>query len=350
MKGARTSVSATTRPRFPLPRYPTGWFQVAWSSDVEPGAVQPLEYFGKDLVLFRTTAGEVKVLDAFCPHMGAHLGHGGVVENDEIICPFHAWRFDGEGRCTGIPYAKKIPKKAVVPCWPVQEINGAVMVWHDIDGRAPIWELPKLPEFDSDEWSEPLHRQWRFRTHNQEMAENMVDTAHFRYLHGTVNMPNAEVFDDGPVLTLRADTRMTTPGGQVDGRIEAIAYGFGFSVNRFFGIVDTALIGAVAPVDDEYVDVRFSFAVKKLGGADITRGVGKAFVAEISKQLEQDRPVWENKIYVHPPVLCDGDGPVGLFRKWCKQFYPEWYRAQAYEAYHGVPMRHLGAGKKSGAQ
>ncbi len=106
-------------------------------------------------------------------------------------------------------------------------------------------------------------------------------------------------------------------------------------MNMFQGIVDTALMGAVVPVDDEYVDVRFTFAVKKLGGASVTSGVGKAFIAEVSRQLEQDRPVWENKIYIHPPVLCDGDGPVGMFRNWSKQFYPDWYQAWSYRAYHG---------------
>jgi len=158
--------TAPTRPRFPLPRYPTGWFQVAWSSDVEVGQVVPIKQFGQDLVLFRDSKGTVKVLDAFCPHMGAHLGHGGVIKDDELICPFHAWRFDGAGNCTSIPYAKKVPKKAKVPCWPVMEVNGLIMVWHDVDNRAPMWELPELEAFNSDAWSEPLHRQWKFRTHN----------------------------------------------------------------------------------------------------------------------------------------------------------------------------------------
>lgn len=337
MNQIRSKAKASrTRPRFPLPRYPTGWFQVAWSSDLKPGDVLPLQYFGKDLVLFRTEDGAPKVLDAHCPHMGAHLGHGGKVVGDSVECPFHAWRFNGDGECTDIPYGKKIPKKAKMECWPLMERNGAIMVWHDLDERAPLWDLPELEAFSgSEEWSAPWHRQWRFRTHNQEMAENMVDIPHFQYVHGTVNLPDGEVEEDGPVLRLKANTTMTNRGGTVKGRIEATAYGFGFSVNMFSGLVDTALIGAVAPVDDEYVDVRFTFAVKKIGDHDITKGIGKAFVAEISRQLEQDRPIWENKTYVHPPVLCDGDGPVGQFRKWCRQFYPDWYAAWSYKAYFG---------------
>jgi hypothetical protein len=132
---------------------------------------------------------------------------------------------------------------------------------------------------------------------------------------------------------------MTTPAGDVEGHIEAIAYGFGFSSNHFTGLVDTLLIGCVAPVDDDFVDVRFSFVVKKTMGRSITKGVGQAFVKEISKQLEEDRPIWENKAFIDPPLLCDGDGPIGKFRQWCKQFFPRWYQAQAYEAYHGHPMR-----------
>ncbi len=321
------------KPRFPFPRYPTGWFQVAWSSELQPGQAKPLEYFGKHLVLFRTEGGHAKVLDAHCPHMGAHLGHGGVVEGDDVKCPFHWWKFNGDGACTHIPYAKKIPPRATLACWPVVERNGLVMVWHDIDKQAPAWEIPELPELSSDEWTPAFYKEWKLRTHNQEMAENVVDTAHFKYLHGTVNLPASSVVFDGPNIHMISPTTMRTPGGLVEGQVESFSRGLGFSTNRFTGLVETLLLGAVAPIDDEYVHVRFSFTVKKLGGADIMKGVGKAFVAEISRQLEQDAPVWEHKIYLERAVLCDGDGPIARFRKWASQFYPDWYMEEARRAY-----------------
>ena len=34
-------------------------------------------------------------------------------------------------------------------------------------------------------------------------------------------------------------------------------------------------------------------------------------------------------------MLCDGDGPIADFRKWCTHFYPEWYHKQAQEEYDG---------------
>ena len=66
---------ATDSTRCPLPM-PMGWFQVLYSHELEVGDAIPVEYFGQELVVFRTESGEAKVVDAFCPHMGAHLGYG----------------------------------------------------------------------------------------------------------------------------------------------------------------------------------------------------------------------------------------------------------------------------------
>jgi hypothetical protein len=34
-------------------------------------------------------------------------------------------------------------------------------------------------------------------------------------------------------------------------------------------------------------------------------------------------------------MLCDGDGPISEFRRWCGEFYPDWYRKQAEDEYYG---------------
>ena len=95
--------------RFPFPAYPNGWFRVAYADEIARGQLKGLHYFGQDLVAFRDEEGEAHVLDAHCPHLGAHLAVGGRVEGRGIRCPFHAWLWDGEGRCLDIPYAKRIP-------------------------------------------------------------------------------------------------------------------------------------------------------------------------------------------------------------------------------------------------
>ena len=303
------------------PIIPNGWFQVGYGDELKPGDVVPMKYFDRDLVMFRTESGEAKVLDAFCPHLGAHLGHGGTVDGENIRCPFHAWEFDGTGTCTKVPYAKKIPPKAMVRTWHVREFANLIMVWHHGAGVEPEYELPEVPEYGDPDWSDADHRFFKIKAQNQEMAENAVDSAHFHYVHGTQNMPDSEGSTDGPVLRVASGTGMETPRGRVEGSVESLSYGFGFSAVRFKGLAETLLLGNVTPVDKYNVHVRFTFSVKKLGGADITRGVGAAFINEVERQLGQDIPIWENKVHLEKPMLCDGDGPIGMFRKWCKQFY-----------------------------
>lgn len=309
--------------RCPLPRYPKGWFQVAYSDEVAAGTTTALKYFGKDLVLMRGEDGEARIFDAFCPHLGAHLGYGGQVIGNELKCPFHGWQFDGAGKCTGIPYAKRIPPAAKLRSWSAVERNGLIMVWHDPAGGAPEWEIPVIAEYGDADWTPYEKRRWKIRAHNQEMAENSVDRAHFRYVHGALTVPESTAEADGARLHVHSKMKMGTPAGEVDGEIESEALGFGFSTVRFRGIVETLLVTSVAPIDEEYVDARFAFSVKKIGDADTTRGVGKALIADIDKQMSEDIPIWENKVFKERPTLCDGDGPIGLFRQWAQQFYVE---------------------------
>jgi 3-ketosteroid 9alpha-monooxygenase subunit A len=316
--------------RFPFPRYPRGWFQVAYSDEIAPGQVVPLAYFGKDLVAFRTESGKVAVLDAHCPHLGAHLGYGGKVRGESLVCPFHAWEFGSGGKLASIPYSGRLPPRGDLACWPVVEANGMVMVWHDVDKAPPGWDIPELPESNHDEWTPYWRKRWQLRTHNQEMCENVVDTAHFKYVHGMKIKPEPHVVEaSSPFLKMVTRTVMETPSGDVEGELAVECHGFGFSTSRFTGLVRTTVVASVTAIDDERVDVRFSFAVHKEHGADIAKGIGRAFAREVARQLEEDKPIWEHKAYLERPLLSEGDGPIGVFRRWARTFYPEWYLEQA---------------------
>ena len=305
---------------FPFP-IPNGWFMVAYSDELRAGDVVPIHYFGQDLVLFRTEDGQAHVLDAHCPHLGAHLGYGGKVRGQALVCPFHAWEWSGDGACLGIPYAKKIPPKARIRSWTLVEKNGMLLVWRHAKGEPPGWEIPDIPEIGSDAWNPPVRREWTVRSRNQELAENTVDPAHFRYVHGTQTLADTEFDTEGPILRVVSKAVVGTPRGEAQGRIEITAYGFGFGMTRFTGVVETLVITSGAPIDDEHVHMRLAFIVRKLSDQSATRGVGKAFVAEIERQFRQDIRIWENKIHLPRPALCDGDGPIGLLRKWAQQFY-----------------------------
>ena len=133
-------------------------------------------------------------------------------------------------------------------------------------------------------------------------------------------MPQTTLKRDGHHLVTHSTTGMTTSSGPVDGKIEVNAYGFGFTTTRFTGIVETLLVSSSTPIETDQTELWFAFTVRDIGKG-ITGGVGKAFMAEIGRQLEQDIPIWENKIYREVPRLVDGDGPIGKLRQWYKQFF-----------------------------
>ncbi|UCF48982.1 MAG: Rieske 2Fe-2S domain-containing protein [Myxococcales bacterium] len=69
--------------------------------NIKPGKVHRYSVAGEELIARTDTTGDVRVFDAYCPHQGAHLGHGGRLDDDCLRCPFHGFYFDTQGRCVG---------------------------------------------------------------------------------------------------------------------------------------------------------------------------------------------------------------------------------------------------------
>lgn len=136
------------------PIYPNSWYDVMRSDDLPSGQVKAVTLLEKHLVVFRTEKGKVCIMDAYCPHLGANLGVGGVVKDDCIKCPFHGWEFNGEtGQCTAIPYTDKVPAFAKTNVWLSIERNGFICVWFDAEGREPPYLPDDIPQIVNKQWS-----------------------------------------------------------------------------------------------------------------------------------------------------------------------------------------------------
>jgi nitrite reductase/ring-hydroxylating ferredoxin subunit len=290
---------------FPLPN---GWFAIARADEIAPGEVRALRYFGMDLVAWCGTDSGVHVAEAYCPHLGAHLAVGGRVDGEHMVCPFHAWKFDGEsGRCVEIPYAtsERIPARAALRSFPTIERNGLIFAWHHLDGGDPFFDVPIVAEFGSPDWLPLLMIDFRIATSCQEMAENNHDFAHFQYVHGADAIPEGDEFVDGTYK------RVNSPG------LERETFGLGLGVVRVPGVV--TFLSSATPVDADNVHVRWIFTSPVAEGEEMLRMVSEKFGTGVT----QDIPIWENKIYRDRPLLCDGDGPIAQYRRWCQQFYPK---------------------------
>lgn len=304
--------------------YAYGWYPALMSSELAPGEVKPLRYFSTDLVVWRGEDGQVRMLDAYCRHLGAHMGYGGKVTGNLLECPFHSWRYNGEGVVEEIDYARAIPPQVRRPCerqWPVAEANRWIWFWYHPEGAAPMWEVDRLPETSDPEWTDYEVFEWDVWGSLQNMAENGVDTAHFKYIHGAANMPTYE-FDFGEFWrSARLFVKLGTPRGQVDGEIAFRNTGPGQSHTRFTGICETLLVSAITPIDKDHIVARFCFSQPKAQTTGPTAGLARAIIKDICKQFDQDKVVWDRQKYMPKPLICDGDGPIGDFRRWYKKFY-----------------------------
>lgn len=298
-----------------LPPIPNGWFAVAWSHDLRRGEVQRLYAFERELVLFRTRSGTPVILDAFCPHMGAHLGIEGRVVGESIACPFHAWQFDVTGQCTHIPYCDEIPARAQVRGWPVRELNHMIFAWHHGEGAEPDWEPMEIPELNSSGWAEVRFTDFETDVHVQDMAENSCDPVHFQYVHKTHGTPPMEVDIDGRMLKMRA--RFETMQGGHD--LTSVVEGVGLAVvrNSYGPGMEMITYSSSLPIERNRTLTRWALTVTD----NIVDFVGDEHMNGIIAGVQQDVPIWQHKVHRHKPVFCKADTYLVAFRKWVRQFY-----------------------------
>lgn len=313
---------------------PFGWYAIAYSNELAIKDVKPLFFFNQHLVLFRTESGCAQLLEPYCPHLGAHLGHGGHVTGELITCPFHAWQLNVKGEVISIPYANNMPTRTTQgPClhsFPTQERNQMIWGWYHPQKLPPLFDIESVPQLADPSWSQLDTYEWEINANIQETGENAVDVAHFVYVHNASAMPKAKI-------TLKGARRVTdmisiSPAIDAEGNIDmertedmhliSSNYGPGLSVQEFTRSFKTVMMATVVPITKDKMLMRFAFT-KPNDISEQFNMLTDVLIAEIVRQVGHDIPIWQNKIYREQPILCDGDGPIAKYRQWFRQFYAE---------------------------
>jgi nitrite reductase/ring-hydroxylating ferredoxin subunit len=324
---------------FPSDHIGSGWYMIGWSGDFPLGGKPtPVTYFERDLVVYRGTSGKLFALDAYCKHMGAHLGHGGCVEGDQIRCPYHGWVWSGEGRNTEIPYSSPDSMGNLrLGAWTVHEVDDIVLVYYSHDGAPPIYDPPeRMIRFDGDTWpvSSATTKIWLDQQISpQYMAENAADAAHFKYVHKAADIASiGEFAAEGGVFRARLDLRFgghaestwATPTGPVDGHIITENWGLGLGWSRLQGFDDVIYLLGITPTSPYTADMRSTtwIARKRGDGSEMTEKVRDLWVAQQNYQVDSDLKIWNKLSYVdHAPWAKSESSPMRMLRAWTKQFY-----------------------------
>ena len=328
-----------------LSPFPEGWYFVASRKSILREKLIQKTWLGAQIVAWCDGAGRICVALAVCPHLGSDLGPaaGGRVKDGSLVCPFHGYEFDVSGQCVATPFAAA-PKAAKLKVLETREVLGMVFAWWGIDGRPSQWSLPENPPASAD-WCELGFQTLRFAGHPQETSENAVDLAHLRYVHGYDKVQRVEpVTVDGAYLTSCFDFKRTqTVAGIIDITFDVSAmthvFGAGYSFveihERSIGM-DARLWVLATPVDGTLIDLVLASQVRQIRNPKRPivglRFVPQRFRASIMNQIlmtvqkrevMQDVVIWSRKQYRSRPRLCRSDGEIGLYRRYCKQFYPD---------------------------
>ncbi|MEQ1505628.1 MAG: aromatic ring-hydroxylating dioxygenase subunit alpha [Myxococcota bacterium] len=160
---------------------PGFWTPAAFGHELRSRPLQ-VTVAGEKLALFRDRAGVAHALLDRCPHRGVSLSLGEVTADGCLQCPFHGWRFAGDGACTAVPMNPDAKRDLLAAtAIPTREIGGLVWVFTDPDAADP--GEPNVPELltapgvvirtSSDTWA----------CHWTRAMENMLDVPHLPYVH-----------------------------------------------------------------------------------------------------------------------------------------------------------------------
>jgi 3-ketosteroid 9alpha-monooxygenase subunit A len=322
----------------PPTRFARGWHCLGLAEGFRDSGPHAVQIFGTKLVVFADSGGRLHVLDAYCRHMGGDLSRG-TVKGDAIACPFHDWRWGGDGRCARIPYARRVPPAARTRSWITLEQNGHLFVWHDPQRNPPPEDvtIPRIEGAYSAEWS-----QWTWDSilvdgaNCREVIDNVVDMAHFFYIHFAFPTYFKNVLEGHiatQYLTTRARPDIETGSNYASGtdtalRSEASYFGPSYMINQLWHdyhgtTMESVLINCHYPVTPDSFMLQWGVIVKRPPGLSDARAakVAAKFADFIGLGFRQDVEIWTHKSRVDNPLLCAEDGPVYQLRRWYEQFY-----------------------------
>jgi phenylpropionate dioxygenase-like ring-hydroxylating dioxygenase large terminal subunit len=158
------------------------WYIACLSDELKVSAIQRTIY-DTFIALFRDSKGNACAVLDKCLHRHALLSKGDVV-GDEIMCPYHGWKFNGSGEVTDIPSEGpyKISGKRCQQAFKTLERDGVIWIWMGEAGQEKTEKLWNFPNYERPNWVH-YFMITDFNNEVTNLAENFMDVPHTVWVH-----------------------------------------------------------------------------------------------------------------------------------------------------------------------
>jgi nitrite reductase/ring-hydroxylating ferredoxin subunit len=162
------------------------WHPVALTTEISE-IPKEIRILGEDLVIFKTTKGNIGLVHKACPHRRASMVYG-KTEDKGIRCCYHGWLFSPNGEILETPGedqdskpAAKIREKFKLGAYPVIEFNGLVFSY-----LGPMDKIPDFPYYDAFEIPGNTASPYRidYNCNWIQVLDAIMDPVHTSFLHG----------------------------------------------------------------------------------------------------------------------------------------------------------------------
>jgi phenylpropionate dioxygenase-like ring-hydroxylating dioxygenase large terminal subunit len=159
------------------------WHPVAATGALEPGKVIAAPLLDRDLALWRGRDGLVRAWENRCPHRGTRFSVGRI-DDDELVCAYHGWRFSGNARCTRVPAQPEFSPSvaASAKAYVAKECYG--LIWVCLG--TPAADVLPFPEYADAALRKVLCGPYDVAASGPRIVENFLDMAHFGFVHGGI--------------------------------------------------------------------------------------------------------------------------------------------------------------------
>lgn len=231
------------------------------------------------------------------------------------------------------------PLRARTAAWPTMEQDQLLFVWNDPEGNKPPADvtIPVIEGATRDDWTDWRWTEQVVHTNCREIIDNVVDMAHFFYIHQSFPTYFKNIFEGQTATQImkgrsRDDARRESSGGggpRMLGNSSVASYhGPSFMIDEltyhYEGYdLNSVLINCHYPIDENSFSLHSGIIVQH--SDQLSPEAAEASAQKLSQFIltgfEQDVAIWKRKARIDNPLLCEEDGPVYQLRRWYRQFY-----------------------------